>query len=74
MSSQQAFEESLCCNPITARLNQYINHITLLVNSPPQILLLASNLDKDFIDVEGASLDDAHELAGFCIGPKLPES
>ena len=52
MCSKQAFEESLSRCPITARLQKHINNFTILINSPPQIVLLAINLHKDFIYVE----------------------
>ena len=52
MSSQQAFKESFSRCPITARLQKYINNVTVLVNGPPQIVLLAVYLHKDFIYVE----------------------
>jgi hypothetical protein len=34
-------------------LKIHINHFTVLVNRPPQVMLLAIDLDEDFIDVEG---------------------
>ena len=52
LSSEQAFKESFSRCPITARLQKYINNVTVLVNGPPQIVLLAVYLHKDFIYVE----------------------
>ena len=35
LSSEQALEESFSRCPITARLQKYINNVTVLVNGPP---------------------------------------
>ena len=42
--------------PITLRLKIDINHFTVPVDSPPQIMLLAVDLHEDFIDIEGISV------------------
>jgi len=49
---QQSPEETLCSSPVTTRLEKHIDHLAILVNSPPQILLLSTNLHKCFVDVE----------------------
>ncbi len=56
MSSEQTFEESLCRCPITARLQKYINNVTVLVNGSPQIVLLPVYLHENFIYVECVSI------------------
>lgn len=35
------------------RLQAHINHIAVLVHSPPKVMLLAVDLHEDFVDVEG---------------------
>jgi len=37
-------------------LKIHIDHLTILITSPPQIMLFALDLDEDFIDVEGIAL------------------
>jgi hypothetical protein len=37
-------------------LKIHINHISILVNGSPQIMLLTIDLYEDFIDVEGITL------------------
>jgi len=49
---QQSPEETLSSSPVTTRLEKHIDHLAILVNSPPQVLLLATNLHKYFVDVE----------------------
>jgi hypothetical protein len=49
---QQSSEETLSSSPITTRLEKHIDHFAILVNSPPQVLLLTTNLHKYFVDVE----------------------
>ena len=49
---QQPPEETLCSRTVTTVLEKHINHLAILINSPPQILLFTTNLHKYFIDVE----------------------
>jgi hypothetical protein len=49
---QQPLEETLCSCTVTTGLEKHINYLAILVNSPPQVLLLATNLHKYFVDVE----------------------
>jgi hypothetical protein len=37
-------------------LQKHINNLTILVNRPPEIMLLAIDLHKDFINVEGIAV------------------
>jgi len=52
----QAPEEPLCGRSIPLCLKIYINDFAILVDSPPQIMLLAVYLHKNFINVEGVSV------------------
>ena len=45
MTSQYAFEKPLC-------LKEYIDYIAILIDSPPQEMLLAVDFDKDFINAK----------------------
>jgi len=77
MRSQEALEESLGSGAIPSRLEIYINHLTILIHSPPEIMLLAINLYEDFIDVEGVTvaLTLSFQTAGiFCAEFDAPEA
>ncbi len=52
MLFQQPPEETLSSSTVTTGLEKHIDHLAILVNSPPQILLLTTNLHKYFVDVE----------------------
>ena len=49
---QQSPEETLSSRSVATRLEKHIDHLAILVNSPPQVLLLTTNLHKYFVDVE----------------------
>jgi len=52
MDPQQAFEEALSRRSVTPGLQKYINNLTVLVYRAPEIVLLAVEFDKDFINKE----------------------
>lgn len=52
VTSQKPSEEPLRRSPIPSDPQKYINNRTILIDSSPQIMLLASNLHKDFVHVE----------------------
>ena len=52
MHADQALEESPSRVAIPARLQKYIDHLTVLVNSSPQIVLFALNFHEYFIYIE----------------------
>jgi len=56
MHSDQALEESLSCVSVPARLKKYIDHLSVLVNSSPQIVLFALNLHEYFIHIESVTI------------------
>jgi hypothetical protein len=45
MIPHQALEEALCRSPISFRLKEYVNNLTILVDRPPKIMLLAVDLN-----------------------------
>ena len=49
---QQSFEETRSSRSVTTCLEKHIDHLAILVNGPPQVLLLAIYLHKYFVDVE----------------------
>jgi hypothetical protein len=77
VTTQQSLEEPLSSGTISTSLKVYIHHIPMLVHSPPQIVLLASDLYEDLINVEcvAVALMSAFKTTGI-FGTKLdtPES
>ena len=53
---QQASKETLRSSTIPFSLQIHINHVAILINSPPQVMQLAIDLYKDFVDVEGIAI------------------
>jgi hypothetical protein len=49
---QQAFEEPFCRCAIPSGLQEDINEFAILINSAPQVVLLAVNFHEGFIDEE----------------------
>jgi hypothetical protein len=54
--SYQTPERPFRSCPITTGLQIGIHHLTVLVHGPPQIMLLAIDRHKDFIDVESITV------------------
>ena len=48
---QQSSEESFRGATITARLNQDVDHVAILIHGTPEILLLAVDSNEDFVQV-----------------------
>lgn len=48
----EPLEEALCCSAVSAGLQIDIDHFSILIHRPPQILLLTIDLHEDLIDVE----------------------
>jgi len=55
LAMQQPAEEFLGSPLVTSRLNQDVDHVAVLVDGPPQILLLAVDSDEHFIQMPGVS-------------------
>ena len=51
LTAQQSSKESLCSALITMRLDQDVDHVTVLIYGTPQILLLAVDSNEDLIQV-----------------------
>ena len=49
---QQLLEETLCSRTVTTGLEKHINYLAILVNSPPQVLLLTTYLYKNLVDIK----------------------
>ena len=62
MSPEQTPEEPLRCSAIPLGLKIHINDIAILINSPPEIMLLAVDLYKDLIKVEGIAVASVFSL------------
>ncbi len=45
-------EEALCCLAVASTLQKHVDDFAILIDSTPQILLLAIDFDEDLIDVE----------------------
>jgi hypothetical protein len=56
MALQQPPKEALRSRSISLGLQIYINNFAILVNGSPQVMLFATNLHKDFINVEGVTI------------------
>ena len=53
---QYALKESLRSGTISLGLQVHVNHFTVLIYGPPEIVLLAIDSDEHFIDVEGVAI------------------
>jgi hypothetical protein len=53
MHFQQTLKEPLGCVPVSTRLQQHVDHFTVLIDRSPHIVLPTPDLHKDFIYVEG---------------------
>ena len=51
LAFQQLSEEAFSRTPIAARLEQDVDHVAVLVNGAPEIVLLTPNVHEEFIQV-----------------------
>jgi hypothetical protein len=51
--SNQSAQESLSCTLIAARLQQNVDHVTVLVDGTPKILLLAVDSNEQLVQIPG---------------------
>jgi len=56
MISQQTLEKPLCCRSVPPGMQINIYHFAILVNSCPQVMLLAVNLHEEFINEESIAV------------------
>src|SRR6056297_3604772 len=72
MRPQQPFKKVFRSKSISPGLQKNINHLTILINCPPQIVLLAVYLHKDLVDVESVTESSMSLLQSTCVfGSKL---
>jgi hypothetical protein len=55
LTAQQSAKKPLGGTLITARLQQNIDDITILIHGPPKILLLAIDSDEEFVQIPGTT-------------------
>jgi hypothetical protein len=48
---QESLKKALCRTLITTRLNQYVDHVSVLIDCSPQVVLLAVDSHEDFIQM-----------------------
>jgi hypothetical protein len=52
----QPFKEALGRRSVTTGLQEYIYYFAILIHSTSKVVLLAVDLDEDFIDLEGVAI------------------
>ena len=62
VTPQQPIEEALCRYTIPFCLQEYINNFPVLVDGPPQVMLLSIDLYEDFIDVKSIAISSVLSL------------
>ena len=65
LTFQQLSEEAFSRTPIAARLDEDVDHVAVLVNRTPEIVLLTPDVHEEFIQVPRQSrtqLDNTYEL------------
>ena len=67
MAGYQTVKESFSCGPISLDLQIYVNNFTILIYSPPQIMLFAIDLNEYYIDVEGVAVPLMLSLQSMCV-------
>ncbi len=58
MILQQAFEKALGRLAVASCLQNHIDHLSVLINSSPQVLLLTLDLHEHFVDEKCISIPD----------------
>lgn len=56
MRHEQPLEKRLCSRSVPSGLQIDINNLAILVNGPPEIVLLATGSDADFINEESITI------------------
>jgi len=67
---QQFAEEPSGRTRIALSLNEYVDHVSILIDGPPEIVALALDVDEDFVQVPDVS-QSTLELS-CVLGPELP--
>jgi hypothetical protein len=68
---QEAPQQALGCRGIAARLHDLIKDVSILINGPPEPVLLASDGDRDFVEVPDVAA--AWRLAPEAASVRRPE-
>ena len=55
LALQALTEEAVCGAAITTRLDEDVDHVAVLVNGTPQILLSTSDRHEDFVQIPGVA-------------------
>jgi len=56
MIFQQPLEKALCSSAVAPLLKKHFNHLTILIDRAPKILLLTLDLHEHFIDEKGIAM------------------
>jgi hypothetical protein len=73
LTLQQLTKEAFSRTPIATRLDEDVDHVAVLVDSTPEIVLLAPNVDEQFIQVPRIAQATLSPLESTRIlGAKLP--
>jgi len=67
MTFQQALEEAFRGCTIPLGLNKYIDHLTVLIDGSPQLMLLAIDLHEDLVNEEGVTIASVLAFKPTCI-------
>ena len=51
LAFEQHLEESACCTFVSAALDKYVDHITILINGSPKILAFAADGQENLIQI-----------------------
>ena len=62
MTPYQPLEEAFSSSPFPPRLKEHVNNFAILINGPPQVMLLAVDFYEDFIDEEIIALSPVLSL------------
>ena len=69
MPFQQLPEESQRGAPIPPRLDEDVEHVAVLVHSPPEILLATVECDEQFVEVPRVTLLAQRSITVIILGP-----
>jgi len=53
LASQQSLKESSGCSLVRARLNQDVDHLAILIDRSPEVVLLAVDSHEEFVQMPG---------------------
>ena len=69
---EQPLKEPHCCLSVSSTLQEYVNHLAVLVDHTPQIVLFSLDFHKDFVDEKGIAKSLVTTPESFrVLGPEL---